>query len=42
VENAIDAEAAHIIVNIVNGGLTSIEITDNGKGIKREDFPLLC
>lgn len=27
---------------ILNGGLSSIEVVDNGKGIKRVDFPLLC
>lgn len=42
VENAIDAEATQIRVTIINGGLTSIEVVDNGKGIKKADFPLLC
>ena len=41
-ENAIDAEATHIRVAIENGGMESIEVVDNGKGIKREDFDLLC
>ena len=41
-ENAIDAEATNIQIFIYNGGMESIEIVDNGKGIKREDFDLLC
>lgn len=42
VENAVDAEATQIQVVIVNGGMESIEVIDNGKGIRREDFDLLC
>lgn len=38
VENSIDAGANHIIVEITNGGLRSIKITDNGSGIDREDI----
>lgn len=37
-----DAEATQIQVVIVNGGMESIEVIDNGKGIRREDFDLLC
>ena len=32
VENAIDAGASRIVVELSNGGLTSIKITDNGIG----------
>lgn len=32
VENSIDAGATSISVDIENGGITSIRITDNGKG----------
>jgi DNA mismatch repair protein MLH1 len=42
VENSIDAESTQIRVNIRDGGLGLIEITDNGKGIRKADFPLLC
>jgi len=42
VENAIDAEATQIRVTIAQGGIQLIEIVDNGKGIQRDDFPLLC
>lgn len=42
VENSIDADSTQIRVNIRDGGLGLIEITDNGKGIRKADFPLLC
>ena len=38
-ENAIDAEANVITVEIKNGGRTYIRITDNGYGIASEDVP---
>ena len=37
VENAIDAKATFITVEIKEGGLSFIRITDNGCGIKPED-----
>jgi DNA mismatch repair protein MutL len=37
VENSIDARATEISVAILEGGLLSIEVTDNGTGIDRED-----
>lgn len=39
VENAIDAEATNITVEIKNGGKTYIKVIDNGKGIEKEDIP---
>lgn len=36
-ENAIDAGATMISVELEDGGLKSIRITDNGKGIEKED-----
>jgi DNA mismatch repair protein MLH1 len=42
VENSIDADATQIRVSIRDGGLGLIEITDNGKGVRKADFPLLC
>lgn len=39
VENSIDAGAKHITVEITNGGITSIRITDDGCGIERDDVP---
>lgn len=38
-ENAIDAGATSITVEIKNGGVSYIRITDNGCGIEREDVP---
>ncbi len=38
VENAIDAGASAITVEIKDGGISMIRITDNGKGIEKEDI----
>lgn len=38
-ENSIDAEATSITVEIKNGGIKYIRITDNGMGITKEDVP---
>ena len=40
VENSIDAGADNICVEIRNGGITYIRITDNGKGISKDDLEL--
>ena len=40
VENAIDAGASAITVEIKEGGTTFIRITDNGAGIDKEQVPL--
>ncbi|MBQ7090298.1 MAG: DNA mismatch repair endonuclease MutL, partial [Clostridia bacterium] len=37
VENAMDAGAEHITVEIKNGGITYIRVTDDGCGMNRED-----
>lgn len=39
VENAIDAKATNVVVEIQEGGISFIRITDNGSGIAREDVP---
>ncbi len=39
VENAIDAGASAITVEISEGGISMIRITDNGSGIIKEDIP---
>lgn len=39
VENAIDAEATEITVEIEGGGKNKVRVTDNGKGIPKEDLP---
>ena len=38
VENAIDAKATKIEIRIENGGISLIEIIDNGTGIEKEDL----
>ncbi len=40
VENAIDAKATAITVEIKEGGISFIRITDNGYGIKHDEVPL--
>ena len=40
VENSIDAGANKIVIEVKNGGKTFIKITDNGKGIGREDMAI--
>ena len=40
VENAIDAGADRITIEVANGGKTLIRVTDNGCGIPPEDLPL--
>ena len=40
VENSIDAGAAAVTVEIRNGGVTYLRVTDNGCGIAREDVPV--
>jgi len=37
-DNAIDAGASKITVEIKNGGIDQIVVKDNGKGIEKEDF----
>lgn len=40
VENSLDAGATSVSVEIQNGGITYIRITDNGKGIARDDVEI--
>ena len=40
VENSIDAGATNITVEIKNGGISYIRITDNGKGIAQDDLEI--
>ncbi len=39
VENAIDAGASSVTVEIENGGITFLSVSDNGCGFAREDVP---
>ena len=38
VENSIDAKSTNIVIEIVNGGIDLIKITDNGIGMDKEDL----
>jgi len=40
VENSIDAGATNINVEIKNGGISYIRISDNGKGIRKDDMEI--
>ncbi|MDP3533315.1 MAG: DNA mismatch repair endonuclease MutL [Alphaproteobacteria bacterium] len=40
VENAIDANATYIVVDIIDGGKDLIVVTDNGKGMSKDDLSL--
>ena len=40
VENSIDAGAKNIIVEIKNGGISYIRVTDDGKGIAQDDLEI--
>jgi DNA mismatch repair protein MutL len=40
VENAIDAGATRISIEIRNGGVSYIRVSDNGSGMSKEDVPL--
>lgn len=42
IENAIDADAKAIVVEIKNGGKTYLRITDDGVGIHKDDVFGLC
>ncbi len=39
VENALDAGANQIVIDVVDGGRTLISVVDNGCGISRDDLP---
>ena len=40
VENSIDASATNINIEIKNGGISYIRVTDNGKGIEKDDMEI--
>ena len=40
IENSIDANATNITIEIKNGGISYIKVTDNGKGIAKDDLEI--
>ena len=42
IENSLDAGSTEISVTLMHGGLKQLIIEDNGSGIHKDDFPLLC
>jgi DNA mismatch repair protein MutL len=40
VDNALDAGATHITVHLEDGGKSSIQVTDNGIGMRRDGVAL--
>lgn len=40
IENSLDAQATQIAVQVIEGGMKSILVRDNGKGIPADDLPL--
>lgn len=40
IENSLDAQATQITVQVIEGGMKSILVRDNGKGISADDLPL--
>lgn len=41
-ENSIDASSTQISIELKEGGMSLLQISDNGSGINVSDFPILC
>eukprot|EP00917_Polyrhabdina_sp_WS-2016_P027579 GHVP01058795.1.p1 GENE.GHVP01058795.1~~GHVP01058795.1.p1 ORF type:complete len:662 (-),score=113.01 GHVP01058795.1:413-2398(-) len=42
IENSIDAKSTKIEVCVADGGMSFLQISDNGTGIRKEDLPVAC
>ncbi|XP_044272404.1 DNA mismatch repair protein Mlh1 [Tribolium madens] len=42
IENSLDAKSTNIQIMVKNGGLKLLQIQDNGTGIRKDDFPIVC
>lgn len=42
IDNSLDAGSDELVIEIENGGIDSIKVTDNGKGISREDLEVIA
>ncbi|XP_057659014.1 DNA mismatch repair protein Mlh1 [Diorhabda carinulata] len=42
IENSLDAKSTNIQITVKNGGLKMLQIQDNGTGIRKEDFEIVC
>lgn len=42
IENSLDAKSTNIQISVRNGGLKLLQIQDNGVGIRKEDFEIVC
>ncbi|XP_028130012.2 DNA mismatch repair protein Mlh1 [Diabrotica virgifera virgifera] len=42
IENSIDAKSTNIQITVKNGGLKFLQIQDNGTGIRKDDFEIVC
>nr|CAH7749104.1 unnamed protein product [Callosobruchus chinensis] len=42
IENSIDAKSSNIQITVKHGGLKLLQIQDNGVGIRKDDFEIVC